>query len=65
MDSAQPVRRPGPAILEKLPLDMAFPKEEGERMGSRVRSTSTRRGRSADVRADGEVVGERGHWRKS
>lgn len=73
VDSAQPVRTPGPAILLKLPLETAFPKLSGLGTGSSVLSISTKRGRSAFVKDEGsveeEVVededGEVGHCRKS
>lgn len=64
--SAQPVRTPGPTILENEPLDMAFPKLSAEGVGERVRSMSTRRGTGAVFAVEERVeVVDVGHWRKS
>jgi hypothetical protein len=66
--SHQPVRSPGPHILEKLPFETALPKPSAPILSvppSRYLSMSTMRGKAAfskdivwDVRLDG-------HWRKS
>ena len=73
VDSAQPVRTPGPAILLKLPLETAFPKLSILGAGSSVLSMSTNRGRSAFDKDEGSVEDEVvededwevGHCRKS
>lgn len=72
VDSAQPVRTPGPAILLKLPFETAFPKLSGPGMGSNILSISLNRGRRAcvnDEESVGEVVvgvdGELSHCRTS
>ncbi len=63
--SAHPVLTPGPAILENEPLDIAFPKLSADGTGSMLRSISTRRGRSALVNEEADVVDVVGNWRKS
>lgn len=59
---AHPVRRPGPASLEKDPLERVWPKEETDGMGESVLSMSINRGRAGDWQLEGverDAVGQR------
>ena len=55
VDSAHPVRTPGPAILLKLPFDTAFPKLSELGVGSSARSMSTKRGSRARCKEEGSA----------